>query len=232
MIRYFSFYLLILCSLYCCKEPFISIKRSSGRQISSRTTYPPERSEIAAMQIGDTINIFYKKTGWFNSGASVYVLQKYTFYSMETIWRVDSSEFQYVDRYAYPEQWFGKPLDFRLLKNNPDTLFQTIGRLEYFCGLDTIINWDGNYENCIHSFKYSPEDSILFTFLSKRELTSEKFESWRFSPPTKEQLNNLRDNIRSNSHVYFYEMLLVSKDTIKLSYSEDCTASFALVYPY
>lgn len=231
MIKNRIIYFIGLFSLCCCEGPFLTITRSNG-SLKEVIVYPPERSEIDAMQIGDTINLFYKKTGWFNISTSSRVIQKTTFYSMETIWRTDSAKFLSAFRWAYPEKWFGNPLDFNSLKNNPKVLFETLGKLEYWCGSDTIINWDGNYQECIESFSHSPADSIAFRSMRSRELTSERFQNWRFNAPTKEQLSKLIESIKSESGFYFYEILLVSKDTIKVSYSEKCTARFPLVYAY
>lgn len=149
---------------------------------------------------------------------------------METLWREDTSKYLLTVRWGYPEKWFGKALEFESLKNDPSVLFRSIGKLEYYCG-KSIIEWDGNYKDCAQSFSHAPTDSIYFTTMSSRELTSERFQKWRFNPPTCEQISTLIESIQPESGFFLHEMLLVSKDTINVSYSEKCAVAFPLVYP-
>ena len=230
MLKYILF-IIAVGTLCCCKEPFITIKRSSARPAQVKVIYPPEKSEIEAMQIGDTVNIFYKKTGWFQPLPSIAGLYRTSYYNIETIWRVDTAKYLYTHRWAYPDAWFGKPLEFDSLKNHPEELFRTIGRLEYWCGFDTIIKWDGNYEICIDTLNISPKDSIGFAHLKSRELTSSKYQKWRFSPPNSQELNQWNASIPESSITeYRYEIITISKDTIKMSFSDQSHALFPLVY--
>jgi hypothetical protein len=199
-------------------------------QLHLNTRFPQERGFITEMSMEDTVTIFYKQSGWTNS-AHLSSRSFYTFYSRKEITRIGYRQFSEKITFCYTAPNRFKPFEFDTMKYRLDELYNLTSIFELYCPITNDFPTENELTNCCWDEDFTIHHPDAFENYQLHELTSEKYQSWRYYRPSYYDLENWRKADYQRS-IWKTEMLVFWRDTCKISYTDELNFLPGQVYDY
>jgi hypothetical protein len=225
-----NLYLLLLSIPFICWNVLEPNTQRIFSQPPLNTRFPQERGFITEMSMEDTVTIFYKQSGWTNH-AHLSSQSFYTFYSRKEITRIGYRQFSEKITFCYTAPNRFKPFEFDTMKYRLSELHSLTSDFALYCPEKYNSPTEHERNNCCWDTDFTVLNPREFSNFQNSELTSEKYQSWRYYKPSFYDLEIWRKEDYHNP-IWKTEMLVFWRDTCKISYTDDLPSLYGQVYDY
>ena len=201
-----------------------AVRQAPQQAVAPPKIYPEEQNFLRTMNIGDTVFIFIKESGYFQPNDNPYRASHLTYYSRHDICRVDSFVYKTRKYVSIPggEGHSGPNFEFDTVKFQLQKVLEACTSLEPFCSQKRYQEHYFASDTCLWREPYW-KDKLYWLRYTEMGMCDSIYNKWRFTPPSHSQLKNWRETMRTEEplRIRRYEILSFYNDTCKISYSDE-----------